>query len=72
MDLKGYFKDEPAGAKKEMAEYLGITPTWMSLLIGKKKKPSAALAKAIEKATQQLVMAYELRPDLFDKPGGRK
>ena len=40
MDLKGYFKDEPAGAKKEMAEYLGITPTWMSLLIGKKKKPS--------------------------------
>ena len=32
MNLKQYFKDEPYGAKKEMAEYLGITPTWFDLL----------------------------------------
>jgi DNA-binding transcriptional regulator YdaS (Cro superfamily) len=66
MNLKQYFQDEPHGAKKEMAEYLGITPTWLGLLISKKRKPSPKLAKQIEKATQKLVTAKELRPDLFD------
>jgi DNA-binding transcriptional regulator YdaS (Cro superfamily) len=66
MDLKTYFKDEPYGAKKEMAEYLGITPTWLGLLLRKARRPSATLAKKIEKATQGLVTARELRPDLFD------
>lgn len=65
MNLKNYFKDEPLGAKKEMAEYLGITQTWMGLLISKKRRPSPVLAKKIEKATQGLVTAKELRPDLF-------
>jgi len=65
MNLKQYFKDEPRGSKKEMADYLGITLTWLGLLIGKKKKPSAMLARKIEKATQGLVKASELRPDLF-------
>jgi DNA-binding transcriptional regulator YdaS (Cro superfamily) len=66
MNLKQYFKDEPYGAKKEMAEYLGITPTWLGLLLRQARQPSAALAKKIEKATQGLVKAKELRPDLFD------
>ena len=66
MHLKQYFKDEPYGAKKEMAEYLGITPTWLGLLIRKAKRPSPELAKRIERATQKLVTAKELRPDLFD------
>ena len=66
MDLKKYFKDEPLGAKKEMSEYLGITPTWLGLLIKKAKKPSPTLARKIEKATQGLVTAKELRPDLYD------
>lgn len=66
MHLREYFKDEPYGAKKEMADYLGITPTWLGLLIRKAKRPSALLAKKIEKATQGLVSAKELRPDLFD------
>jgi len=65
MHLKEYFKDEPRGAKKEMADYLGITPTWLGLLIRKARKPSPKLAKAIQKATQGLVTAKELRPDLF-------
>lgn len=65
MDLKGYFKEEPRGAKKEMAEYLGITPTWMGLLISKRRKPSFKLAKQIEKATQGMVTAKVLRPDIF-------
>lgn len=66
MNLKDYFKDEPYGAKKEMAEFLGITPTWLGLLLKKKRKPSPALAKRIERATQGLVTAKELRPDLFN------
>ena len=66
MKFREYFDGEPYGAKKEMAEYLGITPTWLGLMMHKKRKPSAALAKKIEKATQGLVTAKELRPDLFD------
>ena len=66
MNLKQYFKDEPDGAKKEMAEHLGITPTWLGLLLRKARRPSPELAKKIEKATQGLVTKKELRPDLFD------
>ena len=66
MNLKQYFKDEPYGAKKEMAEYLEITPTWLGLLIRKARRPSPELAKNIEKATQGLVIAKELRPDIFN------
>jgi DNA-binding transcriptional regulator YdaS (Cro superfamily) len=66
MDLKTYFKDEPYGSKKEMAEYLGITTTWLGLLLRKARRPSAALAKKIEKATQGLVTKKELRPDIFE------
>ena len=65
MDLKTYFSEEPYGAKKEMALHLGITPTWLGLLIRKARRPSPTLAKQIEKATQGLVTAKELRPDLF-------
>lgn len=65
MTLKAYFSEEPLGAKKEMAAYLGITPTWLSLLISGARRPSAVLAKRIEKATQGIVTAKELRPDLF-------
>ena len=66
MNLKQYFKDEPYGSKKEMAEHLGITQTWLGLLIRKTRRPSPELAKRIQKATQNLVTAKELRPDLFD------
>jgi DNA-binding transcriptional regulator YdaS (Cro superfamily) len=66
MNLKQYFKDEPYGSKKEMAEYLGITQTWLGLLIKKSRQPSPELAKRIEKATGKLVTAKELRPDIFD------
>jgi DNA-binding transcriptional regulator YdaS (Cro superfamily) len=66
MDLKKYFKEEPHGAKKEMADHLGITQTWLGLLIHNKSKPSAVLARKIEKATQGLVTAKDLRPDIFN------
>lgn len=65
MTLKEYFRTEPMGAVNEMAEYLGITPTWLSLLIHERKRPSPELAVKIEKATQGLVPRNLLRPDLF-------
>lgn len=65
MTLIEYFKDEPRGAKTEMAEHLGISKTWMALLIAGTRTPSAVLAKKIERATQGLVKRKELRPDLF-------
>ena len=66
MKLKDYFAEEPIGAIKEMAEYLGVTQAWMSQIIHERRKCSAALAKRIEEATQGLVKRKELRPDLFE------
>ena len=65
MTLAEYFKDEPRGAKAEMAEYLKISAVWLSLLIKGERKASAALCMNIEKATQGLVKRKDLRPDLF-------
>jgi DNA-binding transcriptional regulator YdaS (Cro superfamily) len=66
MTLIEYFEAEPIGAKKEMAEYLGITQAWMAMLIHERCKCSAALAKKIELATQGLVTRADMRPDLFE------
>ncbi|NBS75139.1 MAG: transcriptional regulator [Betaproteobacteria bacterium] len=66
MNLRQYFKGEPYGSKKEMADHLGITQTWLGLLIRKARRPSPELSKKIEKATQGLVSAKELRPDIFN------
>jgi DNA-binding transcriptional regulator YdaS (Cro superfamily) len=65
MTLQEYFKSDVRGAKAEMAEYLKITPTWMSLLISGRRKASPVLALAIEGATGGLVTRGELRPDIF-------
>jgi len=65
MTLLEYFQTEPKGAIGEMAAYLGVTQTWMSLLINEHRRPSAELAVKIEKATQGLVGRDVLRPDLF-------
>ena len=65
MTLVEYFKTDVRGAKSEMAEYLGITPTWMALLISGRRKASPVLAVRIEEATGGLVTRRELRPDIF-------
>ena len=65
MTLNEYFKDEPKGAIVEMAEYLGVTATWLSLLIHGHRKPSPTLSIKIEEATQGLVKREDLRPDIF-------
>ncbi len=65
MTLEEYFATEPRGAKVEMADYLGITATYISLLIHGKRRTSKSLAISIENATQGLVKRQDLRPDLF-------
>lgn len=65
MTLLEYFSTEPRGAKHEMAQYLGITDTYMSLLIHGKRRPSPSMAVKIDQATQGLVTKRELRPDIF-------
>jgi DNA-binding transcriptional regulator YdaS (Cro superfamily) len=65
MTLNEYFADEPRGAKLEMAQYLGVSATWLSLILKGTKRPSAGLCLRIEQATQGLVTRVELRSDLF-------
>jgi len=65
MTLNDYFKEEPKGAIVEMATYLGVTSTWLSLLIHGHRKPSPTLSIKIEEATQGLVTKKELRSDIF-------
>ena len=65
MTLAEYFATEPRGSKVEMAIYLGISATYISLLIHGKRRTSKSLAISIENATQGLVKRQDLRPDLF-------
>ena len=65
MTLNEYFLTEPRGSKIEMAEYLGISQTWLSLIISGRKFASAKLCVKIEEATQKLVTRKDLRPDIY-------
>ena len=66
MKLTEYFATDILGAKGEMARFLGITPTWMSLLLSGKRRCSPILAIEIEKATKGLVSRRDMRPDLYE------
>ena len=65
MQLKEYFDNKPHGSKVEFAKSLGITKTWLSLIMSGKKLPSAILCIEIEKLTKRKVKRKELRPDIF-------
>lgn len=65
MTLEEYFSTEPRGAKVEMARYLNITATYMSLLIHYHRRPSNDMALAIERATQGLVTRQDLLPHMY-------
>ena len=65
MTLVEYFSSLPRGAKSAMAKDLGVTKTWIALLVAGTHKPSAALAVQIEQYTRKAVKKKELRPDLF-------
>lgn len=65
MTLQQYFSDQNRGAKVAMAKALGISKTWLSLLISGKEQPSPSLAVEISKYTKNKVSRKDLRPDLF-------
>lgn len=66
MTLNEYLNNQPFGFKKQFANEMGITSTWLGLISQNKKRPSASLAKQIERATNRVVRAKTLRPDLFN------
>ena len=63
MTLQDYFSDKPRGSKAALARDLGITKTWLSLIISGRSLPSAGLCQEIERRTG--VSRATLRPDLF-------
>lgn len=65
MTLQEYFADKPHGSKAELAKALGVSKTWMALLISGQKVPSPELALEVERLTHGQVKRVDLRPDLF-------
>lgn len=65
MTWEQYFKNKPRGSKALMAKNLGITRTWLSLLIGGRVQCSPELACQIERLTLREIKRRDLRPDLF-------
>jgi DNA-binding transcriptional regulator YdaS (Cro superfamily) len=65
MTLQEYFFDKPRGSKLDLARKLGVSKTWISLIVSGREQPSAALSLMIEKFTGGAVTRKELRPDLF-------
>jgi DNA-binding transcriptional regulator YdaS (Cro superfamily) len=51
MTLNEYFESKPRGAKLAMANKLGVSKTWMSLIISGRKLASPELSGAIERYT---------------------
>jgi len=67
MTLEEYFVDKPRGAKIALARKLGISKTWLSLVISGRQLPSPELARDIEANTGRKVKRADLRPDIFGK-----
>jgi len=65
MTLTEFFDTKPRGAKLAMALKLGISKTWLSLLISGREVPSPELSVAIERYTKGQVRRTTLRPDIF-------
>ena len=65
MTLTEYFADKPHGSKADMAKALGISRTWMALLISGLRVLSPELALEIERITNGQIRRVDLRPDLF-------
>ena len=61
MTLEEYFEKQPRGAKVEMCRQLGITKSWLSLIISGKKKAGRSLAVVISMYTDDEVTIQDLR-----------
>ena len=60
MTLKEYFATQPRGVQMNLCRDIGITKTWLSLLVNKKRRPSKHLALVISMYTDNVVSIDEL------------
>jgi len=67
MTLQEFFKDKPRGTMIAFARKLGISKTWLSLIVTGRQLPSPQLARDIELHTGRKVKRADLRPDIFGK-----
>ena len=67
MKLKEYLQSKPRGTAAKLAEMVGISATWLSLITNEHNKPSPELCVLIEKATKGKVKRADLRPDMFGR-----
>jgi DNA-binding transcriptional regulator YdaS (Cro superfamily) len=65
MTLDEFFNTKPRGSKIEMAKAIGVSKTWMSLVISGRQLASPELSLAIERYTKGQVKRKTLRPDIF-------
>lgn len=69
MQLAAYLEKHESAA--DLARKLGISDGMISHIIYGRRKPSPAMAKQIERATEGRVRRHELRPDIWDAPKRR-
>ena len=63
MDLEKYLQDRNI-QKKDFAKLIGVSKTYLSLVMSKKRNPSIRVARLIIKETKGLVNVSDLfRPD---------
>lgn len=65
MTLIEFFSTKKLGSKTEMAKALGISRTWLALIVNGQRVPSPSLSLEIERYTHGKVKRKELRPDVF-------
>jgi len=68
MPLREWLKSQGRGSQQMLARKIGLSETWMSLLVNGRVPCSAHLANAIHQATDGGVDRVELRPDIFGAP----
>ena len=67
MKLDKYLEKQAWGYKSILAEKLGITPTYLSMLLRGMRKPSLELAMKIQYETDRKVTVKDLIPDFHKK-----
>ena len=68
MPLREWLKSQGRGSQQKLAQKLGVSETWMSLLVNGRVPCSPVLATAIHQVTEGAVNRLELRPDIFGAP----
>jgi DNA-binding transcriptional regulator YdaS (Cro superfamily) len=68
MPLREWLKSQGRGSQQKLAQTIGVSETWMSLLVNGRVPCSPALATAIHQVTEGAVTRLELRPDIFGAP----